>query len=306
MVNLLITGAVANPVELIEKITAKNNVTVTFVQNELEPLKIPVEGFDAVVCNGLFLHNNIDDFKSLKFIQATSAGLDRIPVEKIRERGIALYNARGVYSVPMAEWAISKILDIYKKSQAFIKNQELKQWVKNRDIKELYGQRSAIVGVGSVGIEVAKRLSVFGVDCVGVDIVEVKSEYLSTCYNINDIGRVINDFDIIILTLPLTEKTFHLFDKCLFDRIKSDAILVNISRGSIICESDLIDALESSKLSAAALDVFEYEPLSQESKLWNMENVIITPHNSFVSDIVSNRFNELALKNFVMYYETEE
>lgn len=302
VVKMLITGAICLSDDLkyqLEEMGAK----VTFVQNELETLTIDVTGFEVVICNGLFLYNDIERFTSLAFIQATSAGTDRLPLKKITERGITLCSARGVYSVPMAEWAVGKVLEIYKHTRFFYTNQQSVKWIKDRNIIELQGKIAAVVGFGSVGIEVAKRLCAFGVDIVAVDIIDPHSEYASLYCPIDNIVNVLPLCDIVILTLPLTEATHHLFNRILFDRMKRGVVLVNIARGGIVCLDDLLVALDNGFFSGVALDVFNDEPLHADSPLWHYENVIITPHNSFVSDRITERLHRLLIQNFSIYHE---
>lgn len=274
---------------------------ITFVQNELEKLSIDCSDFDAVVCNSLFKYNSLDNFKKLKAVQLTSAGYDRVPVSAFAQKGIALFNAKDVYSIPMAEWAVLKALEAYKCSKFFHDNQEKKLWQKNRELLELYGKTVLIVGVGNIGCECAKRFKAFGTQILGVDITHRKSEYIDEFFYIDSLTTALKYSDVVVLCLPLTEKTEHLIDSEVLSSFKKDAVLINISRGKIINEAHLIKALESGTLRAAALDVFEEEPLPRESPLWNTDGVLITPHNSFVSDAVSRRLFGLIYKNLTEF-----
>lgn len=269
---------------------------IVFVQDERKPLIIEVSDIDAVVCNSLFLYNDIKEFKNLRAIQLTSAGLDRVPLDYINEKEIQLFNARGVYSIPMAEWAILKILEIYKKSRVFYKNQELHKWEKQRDILELTDKTAAIIGYGSVGTEIAKRVKAFGVNVISVDSQIKEDEYVNESILIDNLDAALVKSDIIVLTLPLTDETKHLINEKKINIMKDDAVLINVSRGGIIDETALIESLNKDKFLGVALDVFEEEPL-KESPLWDLKQVIITPHNSFVSDKVNERLFELMLEN---------
>ena len=295
MKNLLLTGALKLNKKQFTQLE-EIGYHITFVQEERQKLKIDVSGFHAVVCNGLFLHNDIKEFKSLELIQLTSAGYDRVPVEYIQEKGIRLFNAKGVYSIPMAEWVVLKILEIYKKSRVFYKNQERHQWEKHRDLLELTGKTAVIIGFGNVGEEVAKRLKAFDVKIIGVGRRMIQSDLLDEFHLIQDIEEVLNKGDIIILTLPLTDETRGLIDQRILSVINCHAVLVNVSRGGIIQEKALIDALKEGKFKGVALDVFQEEPL-KESPLWDFENVIVTPHNSFVSDKVRERLFDVVVGN---------
>ena len=279
---------------------------VMFQQMENEPLSEEMYTADIVICNGLFLYNDLDKFKNLKFVQLTSAGLDRVPVEKMNEKGIVLHNARGVYSTPMAEWVLTGVLTLYKNTNAFYSNQQNHKWIKDRNVKELSGSTICIVGCGSVGTECAKLFKPFSNEMIAVDIVKPKSDLFDNYYTINNVTEAVKNADVVILTLPLTDETRNMFNKDLFSQFKSDAILVNVSRGAVVNEVDLIDALKNGKIGGAVLDVFNTEPLDENSELWNMENVIITPHNSFVSQKNNERLFNFVYNNLNTYMKEAE
>lgn len=297
---LLLTGAFRYTEEHLTALKSAG-FEISFVQNELEKLSIDCSDFDAVVCNGLFLHNNVEDFKNLKAVQLTSAGYDRVPVSLFAKRGIALFNAKGVYNIPMAEWALLKTLEIYKNSKFFHKNQEKAIWEKNRSLLELYGKTVLIIGVGNIGQECAKRFKAFGTKVIGADIFDSKCGFVDEFFYMDSLSTALKLCDVAVLCLPLTEKTEHLINKETLSFFKKDAVLINISRGKVINEADLAEALNEGNLRGAALDVFEQEPLSPKSPLWDMDNVYLTPHNSFVSDAVSERLFDLIFKNLTEF-----
>ena len=172
---VLLTGSyqyTEEQIHMIEKLGWK----VTFVKNELEPIGVPADQFDVVVCNGLFLHNDIAEFKKLKMVQATSAGLDRLPVEYMEKHHIRCYNAKGVYSIPMAEWTVMSILEICKNAHCFFKKQQEHEWEKDRTLLELTGKKVCIVGYGDVGHETAKRLAAFGTEITAVNRSRVEED----------------------------------------------------------------------------------------------------------------------------------
>lgn len=270
---------------------------VCFVQNEKDEL--PEEAYEAevIICNGTFLYHDIEKFTKLKTVQLTSAGFDRVPMDFVKQNGITIYNARGVYSVPMAEYAICGVLELYKKSRFFYGNQKQHSWIKNREISELFRKTALIVGAGNVGTECAKRFSAFGMRVRGVDLYPRNDESYEAIVQLSELQTELPRADVVVLTLPLTNETKHLFDKDVFACFKNGAVLVNIARGAVVDTEALISALNCGKLSGAVLDVFEDEPLNSESALWDMENVIVTPHNSFVGDGNSERLADVILKN---------
>lgn len=292
---LLVTGAWSGAKENFDALE-KMGHEVFFLQNENEDLPLSYEEVQGVVCNGLFLHHDIGKFKNLSYIQLTSAGFDRVPLDYIKERNIKIFNARGVYSIPMAEFVLSGVLQLYKKSRFFMDNQKQKKWEKNRELLELYGKKVCIVGCGSVGTECAKRFKAFGCRVAGVDVKPYNNEAYDEMLALDKIGVVVSDSDVVVLTLPLTNETKNLFDEKMFKLMKNGSALVNISRGGVVDAGALEKAL-SEKLSGAVLDVFSEEPLSEESPLWNMENVIITPHNSFVGEGNAKRLFDVIFRN---------
>ncbi len=296
MKKLLITGAWKYTDEQYEYLTSLG-YDICFMQNEKDELPDSAYLAEAIICNGLFLYHDIDKFTALEAIQVTSAGLDRLPMDRINERGIKVFNARGVYSIPMAEYALSGVLDIYKKSRFFYDNQKKGEWVKNREVVELFGKNVLIVGAGSVGTECAKRFSAFGSNVRGVDLFPRHDANYIEIVRLDDLKDELRNADIVVLTLPLTKETEHLFSSKMFDCMKTGAVLVNIARGGVVDTAALLTALNDKKLSAAVLDVFEEEPLKNDSPLWSMPNVIVTPHNSFVGDGNSDRLFSVIKNN---------
>ena len=276
--NVLATGAFQLNNDELAELEAAGHKVFTH-PDERTPVERP-ERYEAVVCNGLFLYNPIERFTSLRLIQLTSAGLDRVPLDYIKEHNIKLYNASGVYSIPMAEFAVASVLQLYRKNAFFSENQRLHKWEKRRDLEELFGKNVCIVGCGSVGNECAKRFSAFGCNVVGIDLTEYKKEHFNAIYGIERLDETLKTADVVVLTLPLTEKTRHIIDKNRLFTLKSGAILVNIARGAVVDEGVIVRWLQHG--GRAVLDVFEEEPLPETSPLWDMENVVLTPHNSFV------------------------
>ena len=292
---ILVTGAWKCTQEQLNEIERRGH-TVVFMQNEKEELPCPYEDVEGVICNGLFLYHNIEKFTSLKFIQLTSAGFDRVPMDYVQERGIEIHNARGVYGIPMAEFALSGVLQLYKHSRFFFDNQKKREWKKQRGVLELFGKTVCIVGCGNVGTECAKRFQAFGCRVIGVDLFPRKDEAYEEIHPLLDIEGCLSKADVVILTLPLTEETRYMMNAKRFNAMKAGSVLVNIARGAVVEERALVESLEE-KLLGAVLDVFEEEPLPADNPLWQKENVIITPHNSFIGDGNNERLYRVIQEN---------
>lgn len=293
---LLLTGSFSYTDEQIEYLESLGN-EVVFVQDERKALDFDVSEIEGVICNGLFLYNDIEKFKNLKYIQLTSAGFDRVPLDYINKQGIKIFNARGVYSVPMAEFALTGILQLIKQSKFFEENQRKHNWEKSRTLGELSGKTAVIVGAGNIGAEVAKRLKAFDMMVIGVDVFDSERPYFDKIKLLNKLNDQLQIADVVVLTLPLIDSTRGMFDKSKFKLMKNSSIFVNIARGPIVVENDLIQALEENEISGAVLDVFENEPLDDNSPLWDMEKVILTPHNSFVGENNNKRMFDVIIDN---------
>lgn len=292
--NTIVTGALqASPADIaaLEGL----GLTVTVHPDERAAVSRP-EQYEVAVCNNLFGFHDIDLFPNLKYIQLTAAGLDRVPLDRVLEREIELRNASGVYSIPMAEFALWGVLELYKQGRFFAQNQRHHRWEKRRDLRELDGKTVLIVGCGSVGSECARRFSAFGCTVLGVARSGRQQPCFQRIFPISELDRLLPQADILVLALPLTDGTRRLFDDAMFSRMKAGTVLVNLARGAILDENALLKALDG-PLSGAVLDVFEEEPLPESSPLWERENLILTPHNSFVGEHNHARMMEAVIRN---------
>lgn len=294
---LLVTGAISwneNQIKELEDLGHE----VFYVQDERIPLEsqeIDVAQIEGVICNGLFLYNEITAFHSLRYIQLTSAGYDRVPMDYIKRHQIEIHNAGSVYSIPMSEFALAGVLQLYKQSSFFYENQKQHRWEKHRGLLELSGKSVCIIGCGNVGTECAKRFRAFGCPVTGINRHVRNDENYEKILRLEQLESTLMRSDIVVLSVPLTDETKYLMDKEKLACMKQGAVLVNISRGALVDTDAVIKNLP--RLGGAVLDVFEEEPLSEESLLWGMENVILTPHNSFVGEGNRMRIQKLILKN---------
>lgn len=291
--NILVTGAFQlNSGEREQLKSAGHKV---FIHGDERTLVDCPERYEAVVCNSLFLYNPIERFTSLRVIQLTSAGLDRVPLDDIRVRNIALHNAAGVYSVPMAEFAVCGILQLYKQSRFFAANQTQHKWEKHRGLLELSGKRVCILGCGDVGCEIAKRLHAFGCHITGVNRTVRELSDFDEVLPLDKLAEAASACDILVCCIALTPETRGIVSEEIFGCLHDGAIFVNVARGALADEAALTKWLQSG--GCAVLDVFEGEPLPESSPLWEMENVVLTPHNSFVGEGNRERLISLIMKN---------
>ena len=284
--NLLITGAWSQAKDCVSSIQEMGH-RVVFMQKEKDNLPCAPDWVEGVICNSLLLSHPIEKFPNLRYIQLTSVGLDRVPMDYIHEHEIEIHNAGNAYCIPMAEFAVASVLNVYKRMRDFAENQRKHKWEKYYDLRELAGKTVMILGCGNLGRECAKRFKAFDSAVVGINRTIKDIPYFDQIISLESLEDVIVHADIIIIALALTDQTKGLINQKIMDKVKEDAVIVNLSRGAII------DAENQSR--TAAQDVFETEPLESSNALWDKNNIIITPHNSYVGE-----GNEIRLRNIIL------
>jgi phosphoglycerate dehydrogenase-like enzyme len=243
----------------------------------------------------------LDAAPNLKWVQAISAGVDYIATDEIRQRGILLTNGRGISKIHMAEYAIAAMINLSRNLHATFRNQIEKKWVRDVPQGEIFGATLGILGMGAIGSEIAKRAAVMGMRVVGVQRTPRETAYVDKVYGPDEMHIVFKESDYIINLLPHTSATEKLIDKRYFDLMKPTAGFINIGRGKTVNEPDLIEALENKTFKAMVSDVFYDEPLSEQSPLWELDNVIITPHVCGASTKYIDRAMEIIDHNLQVY-----
>lgn len=263
-----------------------------------------INNADVLVTYDSFSRLDINQMKNLKYIQTTSVGIDQLPKQEIVERDIMVSNNRGGYSIPIGEWIVKSILDIYKNTVSFYKNQKNKVWKPDFTTKEVSGIRVGFLGTGTIAMEAAKRLKAFDVEVWGVNTKGSIREYFDKCFSTSDLDEIFKSCDVVVASMPSTKETIGLVNKDKFELMKEGSVFINIGRGDLINQDDLIDCI--GKFRGVALDVFEEEPLSEDNKLWDFDNVIVTPHNSWWSDKNPDRVFDLVYNNLKKFINNDD
>ena len=261
---------------------------------------------EALICYNPFKTLDIEKMKKLKWIQLSSIGIDQLPVEYVKNTSIIITNNKGGYSIPMGEWIVLKALELFKNSKRLYENQANKKWKIDTSIMELYGKTIGFIGTGTIAIEAAKRFQGFGVNILGVNTDGRDVEYFDRCYAMSKLDEMLRLCDVVVVTIPYTKDTHHLINDDRFKAMKAKAFLINVARGSIVDEISLVENLRNGKLAGAALDVYEEEPLNEDNELWNLNNVILTSHNSWVSERRNERRFKTICENMKRYVQGEE
>ena len=293
----LVTGALgATPDEL--NMLEGLGLDITLHPDERQPVTCP-EQYEAVICNGLFQWNDIAAFSNLKYIQLTSAGYDRLPMDYVNAHGIAIHNAAGVYSGPMAEWTVMVLLELLKNADKSRENRLARRWEKDRSWRELSGKTACILGFGAYGQAVAKRLKAFDMTVRVVNRSQKDSLFVDSFHPLDELEQVLAVSNVVILAIALAAGTESLIGLQQIRAMKPGAVLVNAARGGLLDEDALADTLKPGHLAGAALDVFRQEPLPESSPLWSLPNVILTPHNSFIGEGNHRRMMEVVRNNLL-------
>jgi len=234
----------------------------------------------------------LDDFSNLKWVQSSSAGINHFPIEQFQSNGIMLTSANGVHAYPISETIFAYMLGLTRKIHTYVKNQKSKIWHHSNMKLEIHEKTIGIIGVGAIGKETAKIAKAFGMKVLGVRHSGKLVEYVDEMFTPDRLEELLPMCDYVVLTLPLTNETYQLFTAREFQLMKPTAFFINIGRGKLVMEEDLIAALQAGEIAGAGLDVFEKEPLSGDSPLWEMDNVIITPHTAGSTEYYDKRVVE--------------
>ncbi|MDI9495881.1 MAG: D-2-hydroxyacid dehydrogenase [Bacillota bacterium] len=255
-----------------------------------------------------FVPEKLDKLPKLRWLQSFWAGYNTLDLEYIRKRNITLCNAKDIYSVPIAEDVICKILMHNTNAFAYLKSQKDHKWDLSQRRRNLQGQTVGLIGTGSIATEIAKRLQGFGVKIIGYkrNPVSTLPYYDEIHSGKRGLDYVMSNSDYIVVTADLNKETYHMINKANLKLMKETASIINIARGSIINQNDLTEALKNKTISYAGLDVFEVEPLPEEDELWDLENVYITPHASGTVKENKKRLADLIIANIQRFIDNEK
>ena len=222
----------------------------------------------------------------LKWIQIGAAGIEKSLFKSVLKSKVIITNASGIHASPVSEYAMSVILyfsKMFKDFEIFKNTKKWTQWDIAKKIIQLRGKTIGIIGYGSIGKDIAKKAKVFGMNVIATKRLQKKidsNKFVDQLIPTSDLKILLNNSDYIVISCPLTPLTNNLISLKELKLMKRSAIIINVARGQIINQEDLIEALENKIISGAALDVFSQEPLEESSRLFDLDNVLISPHIS--------------------------
>lgn len=243
----------------------------------------------------------LNDNSRVRWIQVWSAGVDRMPLQELKQNHVILTNASGVHGIPITEQIFSMLLAYTRNLHHAVRYQTENRWDKSGTFRELHGKTIVIVGVGQIGSTTAKVAQAFGMKTIGVRRSGKSDPHIDVMYTTEQLDQALAEGDFIINILPLTDETKGLYDTGRFDAMKEGAFFVNVGRGPSVDTEALLVALKSGKLSGAGLDVYEQEPLPSDHPLWDMDNVIMTPHTAGDTVHYNDRVLDIFIENLKAY-----
>lgn len=244
------------------------------------------------------------DFPSLKLFQLTSAGFDGVPLKELGDKGVMVANAGNTYSVPIAETVVLGMLLMAKKLHSNPNNRQAKIQRRYTEIQELYAKKVMILGTGSIGMEIAKRLSGFDMTVGGYARSDRERPYFNRVIcGRQKLAEEIGNYDYVISTLPDSKNTRGFFDKGLLSKMKRTSVIVNVGRKSVFIEDDLFAALKEKSIGGAVLDMFESIPNPITNRFRRLRNVIVFPGVSAISQEVNGRLKMYCETNIVSAIE---
>jgi D-2-hydroxyacid dehydrogenase (NADP+) len=259
---------------------------------------------DVLVGWGRFPVYALPHVRKLRWIQSVSAGVDRLD-KSVVER-VVLTNGTGLGAEPIGEHVTMQLLMLARGAREYFFRQQRHAWERGYPVREIAGMTMGIVGMGAIGAAVARRARALGLRVIGIrrSVAQRSPDLVAdeVCPP-DDLPYLLAESDVVVLATPLTPETRGLIGAEQLRQMRPGSFLINIARGAVVDEPALIEALRDGHLGGAALDVVQSEPLSPESPLWDMPNVIITPHVATGSDKYLDRVSELVCDNLRRYLD---
>ena len=290
-----------------EHLDAIRSVAPSAALVPLSPERAVEEMRDAEIAVGWQPLPGLEAARKLRWIHLPDAGADIVMgTPFIRERGIVVTNSSGAFGVPISEHVLAMMLSFVRRLRTFDRAQSQKAWRKGLPVDELYEKTVGILGLGDIGTAVAHRCKAFGMRVLAMKRhAGAKPPFVDELYGPEGIDRIVAEADFLVVCLPGTRETTGLLSRERLAAMRPGSYLINIGRGKVVDEEALIELLRAGRIAGAGLDVFVTEPLPPESPLWEMENVIVTPHTSGTHPRHAERTAAIFCRNLRRYLRGE-
>lgn len=244
-----------------------------------------------------------DEFLDASWVHCIRAGYDAFDTNEYEDAGVPLTNSTGIHGTTVSEVALGFMLSLARMLHVYRDNQNENTWYTPRYERPftIENERVCVVGLGTIGEGVARRADSLGMDVVGVRRSDDPVPGVSTLYHPDSLHDAISDARFVVLTAPHTPQTEGMIGADELDRMRDDAYLINVARGPLVDEDALVEAVDSGQIAGAGLDVFEEEPLPEDSPLWDFEDVMISPHKGSATNRYHLDIADLVQKNVHRY-----
>lgn len=274
-----------------------------FICDNKEKIEQHIEDVDIIFSGHTFPVELLPKAKNLKWIQSISAGVENFILSGSIPEQVILTKITGVHGPIMSEYVLGYILAVTLNMKNAFESQKKKDWPYYVP-DTVRAKTVGVIGLGSVGACIAYKLHLVGAEVIGLEEQEKRLPYIGREYMVSEIKEFLERSDFVVMSLPLTPKTKGIFGEKEFTMMKKSAYFINISRGPLVREEALVNALKSGQIAGAILDVFSEEPLPKNHALWELDNVIITPHISGPS--IPEDIAKVFLENLKRFEENKE
>ena len=299
----LTIGFAHHAYQLKERFAARDTDVDHFQVYTPEELNDRIADMDVLVVSGLWNDALLENASKLRWIQSVGTGYDQFPLDQLRERGIHLSRAFGVMREAVAEQALACMLSLARHLHFLRDEQRKHNWrpyisdISNRE-DELAGKTVGIVGIGLIGSRVAELAKAFNMRVIATkgnpSTYDGPADKVTGTEGLHDLLR---ESDYVVLTCPLTDQTAGMINTDTLGLMKQSAFLVNVARGGCVVDDDLVSVLRSGGIAGAALDHFHEEPLGTDSPYWDIDNVIVTPHNASETQMYEENLMDILIEN---------
>lgn len=300
MKNVLVYGQFTeNEIQKLQSVSQELQITYA---NDRKNITLPLEQYHAVIGNVPI--DIVKEMKNLEWMQLISSGADAYAKDGVLPERAILTCATGAYGIGIAEYMIAMLLNMMKKVPNYLENQKNKVWQDEGIVSSPMGKRILLLGTGNIGLEFAKRIKAFGSYVVGIrNHSTICPDVIDEMHSIKDLKEEVSKADVIAMSLPGTKETFHLLDEETLKLCKNGCLLMNVGRGNALDTVALTNPEIYNRFSGIWLDVFEEEPLPSDSNLFEVPNLLMTPHitGGYHLDITIQNIFEICYHNLQIW-----
>jgi len=286
-----------------DKIKSLGDIDLTILSAGEDPIPL-LKNTEIYFSEFRFTHDLLQAAPKLKWLQVSSAGVNNVPLKELEQRKVLLTNVRGMHGDCISEYVLAMMFALNRKLPYVLKNQQASKWQKFGQ-SMLKDKTLGIIGLGGIGQVLATKASALGLHVIGLRNSNKAAEHVERIYQHDSLNDFMAASDYVAVCCPLTPETTGLVSAAAIAAMKPTASLINIARGPVVDEEALIAALQNKRIASAALDVFQVEPLPVSSPLWQLDNVILTPHVAGDMEDYSERAAAIFVENVEHYMKHE-